>query len=111
MNIEEAKEFYQKKMSEDLFGIVNPPEYQCQYINTIVKTLKDVYKSTSKAKYMGENDLIDLVNDINRELYRIDDDIEDIRGALENARKWGQEWKDLCKKIIERYNIDVQELI
>ncbi|MFC8686038.1 hypothetical protein [Brevibacillus porteri] len=91
MKIEEAKEKYQVKTSEELFGIASPPEYRCKNIDKIIKTVKTIQKSTDNPRKLDEEELIDLANDINYDLYGIDNDIEDIRKALEEARAWGHQ--------------------
>lgn len=111
LTVDEVKVKYQVKTSEELFGIASPPEHQCKNIDKIIKIVKGIQKSTDNPRKLDEDELVDLVNDINYDLYRIDDDIEDIRKALEEVREWGQQWKNKCKEIIEHYNLDVEEII
>lgn len=111
MNIEEVKEKLQVKTSEELFGITSAPEHQCKNIDQIIKTIQSIYKRTDNPRKLDEEALIDLVNDINYELYGCDNDIEDIRKALEQVREWGQQWKDKCKEIIDRYELNVEEIL
>lgn len=111
MKVEEAKVKYEVKTSEDLFGIIHPPEHQCKNIDKIIKTINGIYKSTDNPRKLEEDDIVDLLNDINYDLYHMDDDIEDIRKALEEVREWGQQWKDKCKEIIERYDLNIEDLI
>lgn len=111
MNIEQAKEKVNVRTSEQLFGIPTPPEHQCKNIDKVIKTIKAIHKSTDNPRKMDEDELIELVNDIHYDLHGIDDDIEAIRSALEDVREWGQQWKNKCKEIIDRYELDVEEIV
>lgn len=110
--IEKAKEECGYKTSEYMFGLVSPTEHQCKSIDSIVEKVKNIEKFSVVGRYDQENTelLRDKLFDIEHEVYDLSSEIEKVRSALEDVRAWGQDWKDLAKKLIENYDIPIEDI-
>lgn len=96
--------------TEEIFGLNDPVEYQCSFIDEVVKKVKGVQKDCNYYRHDEKEDLIHRLDSIVYDIGNLDDEINEIRSAIEDVREWGNQWKDLCKKIILKYNIDVAEI-
>lgn len=110
MNWETIKKEYRVKSTEKLFGIEEPPEHQCPAIDQICNAISSINSSVNGGRY-DSRDEAERLSDIEYDVRGLEDDMEDVRANVEYLRNWGQEWKDLAKSIIEKYNIDINELI
>jgi hypothetical protein len=99
------------KTSEEIFGFDKPPEYQCFNINELIGTIKNTIKLANPNKYLNEEDANDRFYDIDYELKNFENDLEKLRKACEGLRNWGQEWKNMCKCIIENNDIEIEDLV
>lgn len=111
MDWETVKKEYRVKSTEKLFGIEEPPDYQCPAIDKICNTISNI-SSSAEGNYLGygNEDEGERLSDIKHEVRGLEDELEDVRAAVEYIRNWGQDWKDLAKQIIEKYEIDIEEL-
>ncbi|WP_299831588.1 hypothetical protein [uncultured Metabacillus sp.] len=106
------KDEYGVGRTEEIFGINDPVEYQCDFITKIKDRVGSI-EVEADVKRRDEDDLevlSDKLHSIRYEVYGLEDDIEKIRGAIEDVREWGTQWKELCKKIILDHKIDINEI-
>ena len=117
MGIEELKHILGADTSEKLFGFREQPEENCPKV--------DLGK---KAWYSAKCDIGGYCTDLKRcdsieqaenigddiewiiERLDIDGEYEELREQCANIRAWGQEWKNIAKKLIEKQS-DVSELL
>ncbi|PAD70598.1 hypothetical protein CHH83_02005 [Bacillus sp. 7586-K] len=104
------KDEYGVGRTEELFGINDPVEYQCSFIDEVIKTVKSIQKDLNYFKYDEKEELMERLDSISWDIRGLDDDINEIRSALEEVREWGNQWKDLCKRIILKHNLDISEI-
>ena len=101
-----------KSTSEQLFGIDEPPPYQCSNIDKVIKVIRSIEKlSSQKFDYMDEDDLKSVLGDIEHDLWNLESEVESIRTECENIREWGQAWKDQCKTLVNGSEIDLKNFI
>lgn len=89
--------------SEQLFDIQEPLDYQCNKISKCKNDYQTMFKEIEKSlKLVNRYESVqDFADDISSAVWGLDEDsFEELRTAIEEVRAWGQEWKDLCKKII-----------
>jgi flagellin-specific chaperone FliS len=98
-----------QKTSEQNLGLVEPPTHQCPDIDKLIKIIRSVVKTSNSTKGMDVDDFISAMDDIDRELWDFESDLEKIRSACEALREWGQAWKDLCKNVADETNVDLQD--
>lgn len=109
--INEVKEENKIKTSEELFGIVPQPINQCPIID---KTLAE-YKKKLEAvildlKWLKASDP-DFDKEVKKilsnmdDLWNINEAFEEIRRSAEDIRVWGDDWKSLCKVILEENDL------
>lgn len=102
--------------SEELLGITKQPEYQCPNIDKTLRVLYDIKKEilgyTKGLKYSDNEEVIKIANDIewSINMLDIDYDLEKLRKSCEEIRTWGQEWKNLSKKLIAKQD-DISNLL
>ncbi|MFJ7950369.1 hypothetical protein ACIQZG_02455 [Lysinibacillus sp. NPDC096418] len=101
--------------SEYVLGIDEPPEHQCLNIDEVIKRVKGALKDCDYSRdYIKDEDLSNAesyADDVYHELYDLEDAIEKIRTEIENVRAWGQEWKDLAKKLINETDVKIEEFV
>lgn len=101
---EKIKEVCEVNSSEQLFGFVHAPEYQCQFIDEMIKTAN---WSERMAASMGKTDDISdaqsIAHDIEWEISSLHDKLEKMRKKIEALRTWGENWKRVAKTIGERH--------
>ncbi|PLR99542.1 hypothetical protein [Bacillus sp. T33-2] len=86
--------------TEEIFDIDIPPEHQCPKIDKVIKTINEVNKQANVGRHDEFEDLKDKLKSIEYDISGLDDDVEELREAIESVRKWGQQWKELAKKVI-----------
>lgn len=89
--------------SEQLFDIQEPLDYQCSKIDKCKSEYRTMFKDINNAIRLANryDNVEDFASDISSAIWGLDEDsFEELRTAIEEVRAWGQEWKDLCKKII-----------
>lgn len=69
--------------NEEIFNIIAPAHFQCPNINKIIDKINDKY---------------------------IENDLEGIRQAIKDLRKWGQSWKDIAKYVINNTDININDI-
>lgn len=101
-----------KSTSEQLFGIEEPPPYQCSNIDKVIKGLRSAEKTASRNySHSEEDELRSALSDIEHDLWNLESEVEDIRKECERIREWGQAWKEQCKAIVNRSDVDLNEFI
>jgi len=93
--------------SEELFGIDLQPDEQCpkidkylsindNAINWVTEYVKDIKKTEDL------DDIYKYADDIEWELDSLnaESSLEEIRNKCGSVRYWGQQWKDLAKKLL-----------
>jgi hypothetical protein len=107
------KNLYRVQTTEQLFDIDDAPEFQCDFITKISDRVNTI-EAVADVKRRDEDDLevlTDKLWEIRNEADGLSDDVEKIRNAITEVRAWGQQWKDMCKKLIIDKNIDIDDLV
>ena len=93
--------------SEILFGIDPQPNYQCSDIDSYIQNnsmaVKDIKYYVHIIKGSDDLEHIEkLVGFIEDESNCLDNgsELEDLRLACVKIREWGQQWKDIAKRLI-----------
>lgn len=110
----ELKNEHNCKTTEDLLGLRHAPEFQCPNIKSIVKTATDVHSTSQLPRNWDSGDvdiLADKLSSISYDSSDLEDRVNEVWEAVEELRTWGDDWKNLAKHIIIKYNINVEELI
>ncbi len=109
--VDEAKESYHPYTSEALLGLPEPPAYQCDFITELVKKVEGIESEISRAHdYLRDEKIEDAEHYTSSALWdvrNVADEIESLRAQIEAVRAWGQEWKDLAKKMLNDEEIDI----
>lgn len=101
-----------KKTSEGLLGIINPPDHQCAKIDTMVIQVEvSINFSTQALQALDKQTVVQANKESLARMSGIPDDLETLRSTIEDARSWGQGWKDLAKRLIDKHepNLLVQK--
>ena len=109
--LEEYKKEYNMKTSEEVFDFQKPAEHQCSNIDKLIKMSRSIEKLSDNVQRLDEDELRDVLNDINWDIRDFEGELESIRKAIEDVRKWGTEWKDLVKYMIQKFEIEIDTLI
>lgn len=107
--ITELKKKYECETTEELLNIELAPDYQCPKIDSLLRDVSAI-ESLTRHRHESEEVLKEYLDDINFYISTFEDELESIRAAIEDIRRWGQEWKDKAKRMIEKYEIDIEEL-
>ena len=109
--VDEAKQSFHPYTCEALMGISEPPAYQCDFITELVHKVVGIEKEIDRAQdYIRDEKLEDAEYHAHNALWEIKDianEIEELRAQIEAVRKWGQEWKDLAKQMLNDEEIDI----
>lgn len=101
--------------SENALGISIPPEFQCSNIDQVIKNIGSIEKEVDNARDYLRNEEYDDVqwhlDSANHDLYGLASEVEEIRTAIEEVRAWGQEWKDLAKRLINETDVKIEDFI
>ena len=106
--LKELKNEFKCETTEKLFGFPSPPEYQCGNIDALIKKMSEAEK-LSNYRYEDEEELKGKLDDINYIVRYLEDDLEEVRSAIELLREWGQSYKDLLKRVVDKSDIDITE--
>jgi hypothetical protein len=99
------------RTSENILGILKQPELTCPDIDRIIKAIEEAYYIAD----IKEDECRDSGNDCGHEdsfgdirftLAGLIKDLERLRVANYDLRSWGQDWKDVAKKLLDRYEPD-----
>lgn len=104
------KEEYSCRTTEEIFNLNDPVEYQCKFIDEVVKTIKGMQKELKYSKQEDEDGLRDIVDSVSWDIGHLDDEVNQIRSAIEEVREWGNQWKELCKRIILEHGLNIDEI-
>jgi hypothetical protein len=102
------------KTSEEILGIRKPPENTCPDIDSIIKAINKVYniayRSKCECREIGDGcGHEDKFYDIQYELTGLENELEKLREANANLRTWGQDWKNLAKQLLNKYEPNWKE--
>lgn len=108
--VDEAKQSYHPYTSEALLSLSEPPAYQCDNITDLVNKVKSIESEIDRAHdYLRDEEYEDAEHHASSALWDIRDvsnEIESLREQIELVRAWGQEWKDLAKKMLNDETLD-----
>ena len=92
------------KTSEELLQFTKQPEETCPEINRAIVKIKDAQKEIkwTRNEYDIER-LRSAITDIEWDIDGLENSFEYCRSQCQELRAWGQDWKDLCKKLIDKY--------
>lgn len=103
ISIQEIKEKCSVDYSENLFGITMPPDYQCQFIDKMIKSVNFCEKEAAAISTLQEIEQChSTASDIEWEISSFHDNLESLRKSIEGVRSWGEAWKAIAKEAIER---------
>lgn len=106
------KDEYGVGRTEEIFGLNNPVDYQCDFITEIKNKVGSI-DVEADVKRRDEDDievLSDKLYSIRHEVYGLEDDIEKLRDAITDVREWGTQWKELCKRLILKHDLEISEI-
>lgn len=99
--------------SEDILGIEKQPEMSCPKINEAVKDVCRVIDSAKGAfrsiQYEDWDGVKSAVENIECDSSCLEDHFEYCRSQCELIRSWGQNWKDLAKRLIRAHEPELLE--
>lgn len=108
--VDEAKQSYHPYTSEALLGLSEPPAYQCDNITDLVHKVTCIESEIDRAHdYIRDEKYEDAEHHAHSALWDIKDvanEIEELRAQIDAVRAWGQEWKDLAKKMLNDEEFD-----
>ncbi|MCP1159326.1 hypothetical protein [Bacillus infantis] len=104
------KDEYGVSRTEDLFSLNDPVEYQCSFIDEVVKKVKSIQRDLNYYRHDEYDDLIHRMDSVAYDVSNLDDEINEIRTAIEEVREWGSQWKELCKKLILEHKINIEDI-
>lgn len=108
----ELKKEYRVKTTEELFQISSQPEEQCPKIDSLTYTAQNILDyARDSERYVNCDIAVDKLEGIYHSAYSLEDELEELRGRISDIRAWGDDWKNLAKHIITKYEIDIEELI
>lgn len=96
--------------SEKLLGITEQPDQQCPRVDEAIRDydrmfreIKSICKDLSRVDGAEE-----MASDIDWWNGNVDfvGALEDLRTQCMNIRDWGQQWKDLAKRLISKVGVD-----
>lgn len=97
--------------SETVLGIQEPPAHMCSDLDEVIKLAKDTLHAVEQINGSDEHDDKWYVDSARGDIGYIPSAVENIRTQVEDLRQWGQEWKDLAKRLMEDSNVDVERYI
>jgi len=101
MKKDELKAINGYSTSEEMFDIELPPDYQCPFIDKIVKAIREIEKNAKVGKYDEFEDLKNKLEEIDYYVYDLESKLEELRNNIELLREWGYAWKKLAKEFVE----------
>lgn len=111
MGTEELKTKYGFPTSEGLLGIDQQPNYNCDYIDKVIKDFNVTLRNV-----LGEIDSADITDGDKKNIKWYTNDFEDfvdhfeeLRSRLENLRDWGKQWKTLAKELLSELPDETQK--
>lgn len=102
MTHEKPNEAAPKQSSESILGMIEPPEYQCPRIDAQIEKIAQAISICRSARRMGDIDASTL-DDVECQIYSVNDELNSLRFAIDELRAWGFEWKKLAKELIAEY--------
>ena len=91
--------------SEVRLGITKQPADSCPLINEALGALKEADAHLRKPDTEYPDQMESDMSDAEWHIDQAKSKLEEIREANEKIRAWGQEWKDLAKKLSESHEL------
>jgi len=102
INIDTLKSVCGVETSESLFGIAQPPDYQCNAIDSMIRDMKSVdCDAQSIQKNEDISECHSTARDIEYNIAALQNELEKLRRAVDALRGWGEQWKCVAKKMCE----------
>lgn len=96
--LNQIKEELQVKTSEEILEIMKQPEETCPMLENVIGELDSISRNLQQAKrYEDWDDVASAQSDIDY----LADSMNDISFHIADIRTWGQDWKDLAKRMFE----------
>ena len=93
-----------KKTSEEILGLPKPPPHQCPKIDGFIERAKSIDHDLRQAEKCDEiEEMKSFVSDAAWYSGDIEGNLEELRTAMDELRCCGNEWKDLAKQLINKY--------
>lgn len=106
----DLKESYGFVSSEKILGITEQPEQQCPRVDEAIRDYDRMYKEIkSICKDLARIDgAEEMASDIEWWNGNVDfvGALEDLRTQCMNIRDWGQQWKYLAKRLIDKVGVE-----
>lgn len=96
--------------TEELFDISEPPDYMCHTFEAVKNEVDECEDIVTKSQNL--DDIEDLQQALSNAEYTISGTshtISELNGQVDLLRKWGQQWKDLAKQLIEDNDINIED--
>lgn len=86
--LQEYKNKNELNSSEEIFGIIKPPNFQCPNIDKIIKSIREIddYCYKGRKNCLETEVLFECVEDVENEIQGLEDKLEDLRIACDNLR-------------------------
>lgn len=93
---------HKQRTSEEIHGIPKQPGDTCPMIDKVIKAIQNIDDLARKPRYGWDDvNVEDLMSDVDRELWSLVSEMEDIRDNAEKIRTWGEGWKIEALSAIE----------
>lgn len=102
------------KTSEQHYGLMDAPDYQCPRIDSIISDIADAQILCRDIQKLDEgyiDDILNAASDAEDKLSTLEDELETMRTEVDELREWGNQWKNLAKAIIDRNEFDVEQVL
>ena len=96
--LNQIKEELQVETSEEVLEVMKQPEETCPMLESVIRELDSISRNLKRAKmYEDWDDVASAQSDIDY----LADSVDDISFHVADIRAWGQDWKDLAKRMFE----------
>ena len=113
--VEYGDKLVEKNTSEEILGVSVPPEYQCTYIDSLIREVEEAQSDIQDADYYISWEKLDKaekhINNLEKIFKGVPDELEQLRSSIIQLRQWGDEWKMIAKWLIEKTDVTVEEVI
>ncbi|MGL4895922.1 MAG: hypothetical protein ACRC47_13900 [Shewanella sp.] len=90
--------------SENILGMVEPYDYQCEYIDAMINSCNEAITLQTAAVLAHEKQTVIQANlESLRRIEHFPEQLEEFRTAIECVREWGEQWKKLAKGLLNEY--------
>lgn len=90
--------------SEYKLGIEEVADYQCSNINHMIGQLGEATTILEAALLaVDPQTAVQAVKECHHRIKESEETLEEFRAAIEDVRRWGNDWKELAKQKINKY--------